>query len=297
MSTRTASPTHTPIPARRKKKTTAGTTFLRIGMGISLVGILTLVLGPYIVMAFTSVTPRSELTAAGANIIPSEFTFAAYRELLATTAFLTYLGNSLTVAAIVVPVTLVLATGAAIALSRFDFPGKSFFMAGLLLAQLFPAVLLVISLQGQLRSFGLLDSTIGLALVHIAFATPFATWLLKGFADSIPRELEEAGAIDGASITQIIRMLIFPLLVPGMVAAGTYAFILTWNEFLYALTFTSSTSTRTLPIGLHLFIGEYQIRWDLLTAGGVLSVLPVIVGFLIVQKRLVAGLAAGSVKG
>lgn len=284
-------------PARTRKPVTFGSVLSKSGLAIALLGILTLVLGPYVVMAFTSLTPRAELTAAGASIIPSEFTLEAYQELLATTPFLTYLGNSLTVAAMVVPSTLILATGAAIALSRFDFAGKKYFMTGLLLAQLFPAVLLVISLQGQLRAFDLLDSKIGLALVHIAFATPFATWLLKGFADSIPKELEEAGAIDGASMPQVVRLLIFPLLLPGMVAAGTYSFILTWNEFLYALTFTSSTSTRTLPIGLHLFIGEYQIRWDLLTAGGVLSVLPVIAGFLIVQKRLVAGLAAGSVKG
>jgi multiple sugar transport system permease protein len=196
-----------------------------------------------------------------------------------------------------VPVTLTVATGAAIALSRFEFRGKQGCMTALLLAQMFPAVLLVISLQDQLRTFGLIDSKIGLALVHSAFATPFATWLLKGFADSIPKELEEAGRIDGASSAQVIRSLILPLLLPGMVAAGTYAFILTWNEFLYALTFTSSPRTRTLPVGLQLFIGEYQIRWDLLTAGGVLAVLPVVVGFLIVQKRLVAGLAAGAVKG
>ncbi|MGI6877403.1 carbohydrate ABC transporter permease [Microbacterium sp. gxy059] len=286
-----------PVAPRRAGRAPIGLVASRTGLGIALIGILCLVLGPYVVMAFTSLTPRSELTAAGASIIPDEFTLDAYRELLTTTPFLTYLANSLTVAAIAVPLTLLIATGAAIALSRFDFAGKRGVMTGLLVAQMFPAVLLVISLQGQLRAFGLLDSKIGLALVHVAFATPFATWLLKGFADSIPRELEEAGAIDGASTSQIVRLLILPLLLPGMVAAGTYSFILTWNEFLYALTFTASTSTRTLPIGLHLFIGEYQIRWDLLTAGGVLSVLPVIVGFLIVQKRLVAGLAAGSVKG
>jgi multiple sugar transport system permease protein len=184
-----------------------------------------------------------------------------------------------------------------VALSRFEFVGRQVFMVAVLVAQLLPAVLLVISLQGQLRVFNLLDNVLGLALVHAAFATPFATWLLKGFLDSIPRELEESGRIDGASSWQVVRMIIVPLLAPGMVAAGTYIFILSWNEFLYALTFMQSTSTRTLPIGLHLFIGEYQIRWDLLTAGGVLAVLPVVAGFLVVQKRLVAGLAAGAVKG
>lgn len=269
----------------------------RIGFAIALIGVITLVLGPYIVMLLTSLTPRSELAGAGANLIPSEFTTASYEELLTTTPFLTYLANSLTVAAIAVPITLVVSTGAALAMSRFEFRGRGALMIGLLLAQMFPAVLLVISLQGQLRGMGLIDTKIGLALVHAAFATPFATWLLKGFADSIPHELEEAGQIDGASTPQIVRILLLPLLRPGMIAAGTYAFILTWNEFLYALTFTSQTATRTLPVGLHLFIGEYQIRWDLLTAGGVLSVLPVVVGFLIVQKRLVAGLAAGAVKG
>lgn len=269
----------------------------KTGFAMALLGVLALVLGPYIVMLLTSLTPRSELAGAGANLIPSAFTTASYEELLTTTPFLTYLRNSLLVAAIAVPITLIVSTGAAIAMSRFDFRGRGAVMIGLLLAQMFPAVLLVISLQGQLRGMGLMDTTLGLALVHAAFATPFATWLLKGFADSIPREIEEAGAIDGASSSQIIRILLLPLLRPGMVAAGTYAFILTWNEFLYALTFTSQTATRTLPVGLHLFIGEYQIRWDLLTAGGVLSVLPVVIGFLIVQKRLVAGLAAGAVKG
>ena len=269
----------------------------RSGLAVALFGVLALVLGPYIVMLLTSLTPTDELIGAGASIIPSRITFDAYVELLGSTPFLTYMGNSLTVAAIAVPLTLVVSTGAAIAMSRFDFWGRRATMTGLLLAQMFPAVLLVISLSGQLRTFGLLDSEVGLALVHAAFATPFATWLLKGFADSLPRELEEAGQIDGASTSQVIRLLLLPLLLPGMVAAGTYAFILTWNEFLYALTFTSSTDTRTLPVGLHLFIGEYQIRWDLLTAGGVLAVVPVLIGFLIVQKRLVAGMAAGAVKG
>jgi|SRR5690625_334639 len=264
---------------------------------LALLFILGMTLGPYVIMLLTSLTPRAELTAAGASLIPSTFTGEAYGELVNTTSFLTYLRNSLIVAATSVPITLFVAVTSSIALSRFNFKSKRYFMVGLLLAQMFPAVLLVISLQGQLRTFSLMDSKIGLALVHSAFATPFATWLLKGFADSIPKDIEEAGQIDGASIWQAIAKLILPLLKPGMVAAGTYAFILTWNEFLYALTFTSSTTTRTLPIGLHLFIGEYQIRWDLLTAGGVLSVLPVIAGFLIVQRKLVDGLAAGAVKG
>ncbi|NDK31114.1 carbohydrate ABC transporter permease [Nesterenkonia haasae] len=271
--------------------------FSRAALAVALIGWLAIILGPYLIMLATSVTPNEVLSQSGASLIPPEISFEGYRQLLGGTAFLSYLRNSLIVAAIAVPLTLTVATGAAIALSRYQFPGRQAFMTGVLIAQLLPAVLLVISLQGQLRTFGLLDSTLGLALVHAAFATPFAVWLLKGFLDSIPRELEEAGRIDGASGAQVIRLLILPLLGPGLVAAGTYVFILTWNEFLYALTFTASEATRTLPVGLQLFIGEYQIRWDLLTAGGVLAVVPVILGFLLVQKHLVAGLAAGAVKG
>jgi multiple sugar transport system permease protein len=269
----------------------------RAGLYVLLALWLAVILGPYLVMFLTSMTPQDQLATAGATLWPERFHTDAYSELLSQTPFLTYLRNSFLVAAIAVPLALVAATSAAIALSRFEFIGRQSFMTVVLVAQLLPAVLLVISLQGQLRVLNLLDNTVGLALVHAAFATPFATWLLKGFLDSLPRELEEAGRIDGASTWQVVRLLILPLLAPGMVAAGTYIFILSWNEFLYALTFMQSTSTRTLPIGLHLFIGEYQIRWDLLTAAGVLAVIPVVVGFLLVQKRLVAGLAAGAVKG
>lgn len=258
---------------------------------------LAVILGPYVIMFLTSMTPSEELARAGASLWPGSFSTASYRELIATTPFLTYLRNSLLVAAVAVPLALVCAVGAAIALSRHEFKGRQAFMTAVLVAQLLPAVLLVVSLQGQLRVFNLLDNIVGLALVHAAFATPFATWLLKGFLDSVPKDLEEAARIDGASSPQVTRLIILPLLAPGMVAAGTYIFILTWNEFLYALTFMQSTGTRTLPVGLNLFIGEYQIRWDLLTAGGVLAVVPVIIGFLLVQKRLVSGLAAGAVKG
>lgn len=275
----------------------AGVVITRVLQAVAVIAVMVFVLGPYLIMLLTSVTPQEQLIAAGASIFPEQFVFNAYGELVAGTPFLMYLRNSALVALIAVPLTLIVSTGAALALSRFDFRGKKVAMTGMLLAQMFPAVLLVISLQDQLRNIGLIDSIVGLALVHAAFATPFSTWLLKSFADSIPKELEEAGQIDGASTWQIIRSILMPLLLPGMVASGTYAFILTWNEFLYALTFTSSENTRTLPVGLQLFIGDYQIRWDLLTASGVLSVLPVIVGFLIVQKRLVAGLAAGAVKG
>ena len=193
--------------------------------------------------------------------------------------------------------SLLIALTAAISLSRFRFRGRSTVLTSLLIAQLFPAVLLVIPLQVELRTMSLLDSRWGLMLVYTTFATPFATFLLKSFLDGLPRELDEAATIDGCSPLQLIRHILLPLMRPGLTAAGTYIFIFAWNEFLYALTFTQTTAAQTIPVGLSMFIGEYQIRWDLLTAGGVLAAVPVLVGFMLVQKQLVSGLTAGAVKG
>jgi len=254
-------------------------------------------LGPYIVMTLTSITPQEELISPGARIIPKHPTLAAFHELLSTTPFLKYLTNSLITALATVAFSLLVSSTAAISLSRFRFPGRSSFLTGLLVAQLFPSVLLVIALQSELRKMSLLDSKWGLVLIYTTFSFPFATYLLKGFLDSVPRELDEASRIDGCTTFEMVKYVIFPLLRPGLTAAGTYIFIYSWNEFLYSLTFTASDESRTVPVGLHMFIGDYQIRWDLLTAGGVLAAIPVLIGFMIVQKQLIKGLSAGAVKG
>jgi multiple sugar transport system permease protein len=254
-------------------------------------------LGPYLVMLFTSLTPQAELVAPGARVFPQDPTLQGYRDLFGTTPFLGYLGSSVLVAAGTVVLSLLAASSAAISLSRFRFRGRQTVQVGLLLAQLFPAVLLVIPLQAEFRELGLLDSRLGLILINTTIATPFAVWLLKGYLDSLPIQLDEAARVDGCSSFQIARHILVPLMRPGMTAAGTYVFIYSWNEFLYALTFTQSDSTHTIPVGLQLFIGEYQIRWDLLTAGGVVAAVPVLIGFMLVQRNLIDGLTAGAVKG
>jgi len=254
-------------------------------------------LGPYVVMTLTSLTPQEELISPGASLFPKHPTLAAFRELLSDTPFFHYLTNSLITALATVIFSLIVASSAAISLSRFRFKGRSSVLTGLLIAQLFPSVLLVIALQSELRTMSLLNSKWGLVLVYTTFSFPFATYLLKGFLDSVPRELDEASRIDGCSTWEMVRFVILPLLRPGLTAAGTYIFIYSWNEFLYSLTFTATDASRTVPVGLHMFIGDYQIRWDLLTAGGVLAAVPVLLGFMLVQKQLIKGLSAGAVKG
>jgi multiple sugar transport system permease protein len=254
-------------------------------------------LGPYVVMLLTSLTPEKALLAPGANIIPTRPTLDAYVLLFQTTPFLSYFGNSVLTSFGAVALALLVSMTAAICLSRFRFRGRTAMLTALLIAQLFPAVLLVIPLQTELRVMGLLDSKWGLILVYATFATPFATFLLKNFLDGLPEELDEAATIDGCTPFQMVRHILLPLMRPGLTAAGTYIFIFSWNELLYALTFTSTTNAQTIPVGLQLFIGEYQIRWDLLTAGGVLAALPVLAGFMFVQRQLISGLTAGAVKG
>lgn len=254
-------------------------------------------LGPYVIMLLTSFRSESDLLSGGARLLPTDPTLDAYAHLLFESPFLAYARNSLLTAFGAVALGLLVSVTAAISLSRFRFRGRQAVLTGLLIAQLFPAVLLVIPLQSELRVMGLLDSRWGLILVYATIATPFATMLLKNFLDNLPTELDEAATIDGASSFQMVRYILLPLLRPGLTAAGTYIFIFSWNEFLYALTFTSSTAAQTIPVGLQLFIGEYNIRWDLLTAGGVLAAIPVLAGFMIVQRQLIAGLTSGAVKG
>jgi multiple sugar transport system permease protein len=269
----------------------------RVLIILAVVGWLCATLGPYLVMVLTSLTPSRELVAPGARLVPAHPTLHAYRDLFATTPFFDYLGNSIVVALSTVVLALIASLTAAICLSRYRFRGRSSVLTGLLVSQLFPAALLVIPLQSELRGAGLLDSRTGLALVDATFATPFSVWLLKSFLDNLPKDLDEAARIDGCSNFQIIRRVLLPLMRPGLTAASTYIFIFSWNEFLYALTFTSTDASHTIPVGLQLFIGDYQIRWDLLTAGGVLAAIPVLIGFMLVQRNLIAGLTAGAVKG
>lgn len=272
-------------------------TFGRPALYVVLALWLIATLGPYVVMALTSFTPEKQLIAYGMSRLPSSFTLQGYVQLFTTTPFLAYMRNSAVTALLTVLFALVVSSAAAISLSRFRFRGRTAVLSTLLVAQLFPAVLLVIPLSTMLRSGHLLNSKAGLVLVYVTFATPFATYLLKGFLDGLPRELDEAATVDGCTPWQMVVHILLPLLRPGLTAAGTYIFIFSWNEFLYALTFTSSSVSQTVPVGLELFIGDYQIRWDLLTAGGVIAAVPVLIGFMLVQRQLIGGLAAGAVKG
>ena len=255
------------------------------------------VLFPFIWMLFTSVIPDRRLLTQAKDVFPREVTFAAYQHMFHDQRFIKYLLNSVTVALSTVVLTTLISLLAATALSRFRFRGHSFMLMSILLVQLFPSILLIVPLYIELKKLGLLNSKLGLILVYSSFTLSFATWLLKGFIDQIPKEIEESMTVEGASKMQVFWYLIFPLARPGIAAAGTYVFIYSWNEFIFALTFTNGQGARTLPVGLQQFVAEDLIRWDLITASGVLAAIPILIGFMFAQRVLVSGLTSGAVKG
>jgi len=258
---------------------------------------LTFVLAPYTWMVITSIKPPAELYTKTVRYWPSQPTLEGYRLLMETTPFLTYMRNSGVVASSTCVIALAVATSAAYCFSRVPFRGKGVILFGFLITQLFPSVLLVLPLFLIMRALGILNTPPALILAHSTFAVPFSTWMLTGFFNAIPRELDEAATIDGCNRVQTFRYVLLPLSAPGVAAALTYIFIYSWNEFIYALTFTADLRARTLPVGLQTFMGEFIIRWDLLTAGGVITALPIVIFFMLAQRQLIAGLTAGAVKG
>jgi len=221
----------------------------------------------------------------------TRFTLAHFEELFFRTDFPRLFANSLMVMALTVIVTLAMSVSGAYALSRFRFRGRAVLVVAFLLTQMIPSILLLVPLYVMLQAAGLLDSLFGLSLGYVAFSVPVAVWLMKGYFDAIPIALEEAARVDGASRLGAILHVIIPLSWPGIAATAIFVAITSWNEFLFAALFTSGTDSRTWPVGMQLFIGEFELKWGVLTAGGVLSTLPVLVFFVLIQRRLVDGLA------
>ncbi len=205
--------------------------------------------------------------------------------------------NSIFVSFISAFIGLVLATSAAYAFSRFNFPGKKTGMQTMLVSQMFPGVLVIIPLYLILDTLGLLNSLWGLILVYSTTSVPFSIYMLKGYFDTIPLEIEEAAIMDGASRFVIFTKLIIPLSRPAIAITGLFSFMTAWNEFILAATFMNQEKYYTLPVTLQSFVGAFNTQWNLFAAGSILVSLPVVILFLYVQKHLVGGLTAGGIKG
>jgi multiple sugar transport system permease protein len=233
--------------------------------------------------------------------IPQEITFKEYTTLLNPndrlgSEFLHYLRNSIWVSTMTTILGLFVAVPAAYAFSRFSFPGKDALFFSVLVRNMFPVVVFLIPLFVLIKNLGLVDSQWSLILTYLTFGLPLSIWLLKGFYDNIPPELERAARIDGATRFQAFRLIVMPLSAPGIIATAIYGFIQGWNEYVYARTFLNSEDKMTLPIGLQKFFTENSSNWPGLMAASFIMSVPVVVIFLVLQRYFVQALTEGAVK-
>jgi arabinogalactan oligomer / maltooligosaccharide transport system permease protein len=243
-----------------------------------------------------AVTPGDAFELS-ANPIPTAFSAENFTALLSQKLFWIQLWNSILVSGATTVVGIVLSCTAAYAFSRFDFPGRKAGMNALLVTQMFPGVIMAIPLYILMDVAGLLNSLTGLTLCYATTAIPFCVWMLKGYFDTIPKDLEEAALLDGASRWIIFTRIVLPLSKPAIAVTALFSFMTAWNEFILAATFMSKETAFTLPVALQAFVGDRSTDWGLFAAGAVIVSVPVMALFFALQKQLVEGLTAGSVKG
>jgi multiple sugar transport system permease protein len=260
---------------------------------------LIVTLFPFFWMFITSIKPNAELYNVRMNpLYVLKPTLEHFRYLMRETIFLTWAYNTLYVSILSTAISLVTGIMAGYALSRLRFRGAGGMAVGIFVTYLVPPTLLFIPLADVVRAFGLLDSPWSLILTYPTFLIPFSTWLLMGYFKTIPRELEECAMIDGATRLQAMVKIVLPLALPGILSAGIFAFTLSWNEFIYALVFLSSTNIKTIPVGVvsELIRGDVFF-WGPLMAGALLGSVPVAIIYSFFVEYYVAGLTAGAVKG
>jgi ABC-type glycerol-3-phosphate transport system permease component len=193
-------------------------------------------------------------------------------------------------------VSLAVSTLSGYGLSRFNFRGKGSFLTFLLISQMFPSIMLLIPYYKIMQTFGLVNTQLALVLTYVSFTIPFCSWMMYGYFKSIPREMDEAAAIDGASRIGTFARVVLPLTLPGVVATALYSFVTGWNEYMFALTLTSSEDMKTVPVGIGQLIGQYKIQWNDLMASSLYAIIPLIIFFIFLQRYLISGLTAGGVK-
>ncbi len=244
-------------------------------------------------MVVTSLKPLGDAISVPPMLIPKTVTLSAFGSLLQRTEFVRYILNSTFVSAVTVVVTVLLASFAAYAFSRFRYRLISTILLLVLLTQMLPSTLFLNPHFINMKRFGLLDTFTVLILSYSAIALPFCIWMLKSYFDTIPTEIDEAAVIDGASRLRLFFSILLPLARPSIVAVSIYSFLLSWNEFVFAMTFMSSKNMKTLPVGIAEFAGELLLKWNKVMASCVIASLPVVILFIFAQRSFVKGLTGG----
>jgi multiple sugar transport system permease protein len=264
-----------------------------------------LLIGLYVLFALfplywlvkVALTPNDLLYSEGIRWWPSRASFEHFSFVLTHSEFPLFFRNSLIVSSATSILVTVLSSACGYGLSRFTFRGKPALVALMLITQMFPLVMLVAPMFRLLAPVGLTNSLSGLVIVYTAFNAPFATFLMQSFFDAVPKELEEAAMIDGATRFGAFRRIILPLTLPGIAATAGFVFTAAWSELLFALMLNSSSQASTFPVGLLSFVSKFSIDFGQMMAAGVLALIPAVLFFLLIQRFLVRGLTAGAVKG
>jgi ABC-type glycerol-3-phosphate transport system permease component len=273
-------------------------------IGLNALGLLValITLFPILWMVSTAFKPATEISSLTPHPLPAHPTLSNFRTVIDGSVvglpYWNFLKNSLFVTLTAVVASSLIALLAAIAVARFRFRFRTTYLIMLLIVQMLPQQALVIALYIDFRSLNLLDSLVGLIVVYTAFALPVTIWMLHNFVAAVPREMEEAAAIDGAGPIRVFWRILLPLVAPGLVATSVFAFVFAYNEFIFALTFLNvDTAKFTLPLYVQYFYGRNGANWGAIMAASTLFTVPVMAFFFLVQRRLSAGLVAGAVKG
>jgi ABC-type glycerol-3-phosphate transport system permease component len=247
--------------------------------------------------AISSAFKTNSEILTGLNFLPKNPTLANFTFVVSNTEFLTWLRNSLQVALGTTFLALVVGSFGGYAMSRWRFRGRALYGNTLLVVQMFPGVMLAIPLFLVLTNYGLIDTLWALLVTYLTFALVTSVWMLKGYFDAIPREIEEAALIDGANRLQILWQIVLPLAGPGITTVAVFVFLLAWNEFFFAYIFLASAENYTLSLGMYSFIQQFTTQWGNIMAAGTLTTLPVLFFFFVLQRTLTRGLVAGAMKG
>lgn len=291
-----------PVPVSSSEEQWAGgppkvkaRTRTRVLNTVGFVVVLAFSIFPVLIMLSTAFDGRAN--DGSRSLLPSDPSLSNFSFVLGEGGFGRFLLNSLLVGLDTIAVRGLLALLASVAVARFKFRLRTTMLVLVLVIQMVPLEALVIPLFIQVSSIGQLNSLIALMVVYVAFSLPFAIWMLRGFVAAVPVELEEAAYLDGASWPRMFWSVLFPLVAPGLVATSVFSFITAWNEFVFAITFLSDEDKFTVAAGLRQFFTQYGTDWGSVMAGSTLITVPVMIFFIVVQKRLSEGMVAGAVKG
>lgn len=296
MTTATNRPTGTTNPSEPKRKARPRGErgpLASVGLHVTLLIASAIAVLPPLWLLVTSFKPQSE---AFSTALVKDFTLGNYDHVINDTEFVSWVGNSLLVVGLTTVIGVFISATTGYAVSRFKFPGMRPLMWLLLITQMFPVAVLIVPLYNLLASMGLLNQPIGLVVTYLTIAVPFCAWMMKGYFDTIPVEIDEAGRVDGLNPFGTFWRLIVPLAKPGLAVTGFYSFITGWAEVAYASAFMTGEENLTLAGGLQTFVNQYTSDWGSLTAAAVIVAVPAAIIFGFVQRHLVGGLTAGATK-